>query len=95
VVSDNGAINLSATQAFSVTVNRPSQPSLANPSLANGKFGISISGDTGPDYTIQASSNLLNWSPILTTNPQASPFQFFDPAASSYSQRFYRVLLGP
>jgi hypothetical protein len=94
VVSDNGTPSLSATQGFSVTVNRPAQPALANPSVSGGKFGITISGDTGPDYTIQASSNLLNWSPILTTNPLSTPFQFFD-SATNYPQRFYRVILGP
>jgi hypothetical protein len=95
VVSDNGAVSLSATQGFSVTVSRPVQPGLSNGSLANGKFGITISGDAGPDYTIQASSNLLNWSPILTTNPQVTPFLFLDPNATNYTQRFYRVILGP
>ncbi len=95
VVSDNGAVNLSATQSFSVSVTRPVQPGLAGPSLANGRFGLTISGDSGPDYTIQASSNLLNWSPILTTNPQTTPFLFFDLGATNYPQRFYRVILGP
>jgi uncharacterized repeat protein (TIGR03806 family) len=94
VVSDNGTPSLSATQGFSVTVNRPVQPALANPSVSGGKFGITISGDTGPDYTIQASSNLVNWSPVLTTNPLSTPFQFFD-SATNYPQRFYRVILGP
>jgi hypothetical protein len=94
VVSDNGALNLSATQSFSVTVNRPIQPGLAGPSMVNGNFGFSISGDTGPDYTIQASSNLLNWSPVLVTNPQTTPFLYLD-SATNYPQRFYRVILGP
>jgi hypothetical protein len=95
IVSDNGSVSLRATQSFAVTVNRPIQPGLSNASVASGKFGITISGDTGPDYTVQASSNLLNWSPILTTNPQTTPFLFLDPAATNYNQRFYRVLLGP
>jgi hypothetical protein len=95
VVSDNGTPSLSATQGFSVTVNRPVQPGLASPSLADGKFGMTISGDAGPDYTIQASSNLLNWSSILTTNPPSTPFLYLDTAATNYPQRFYRILLGP
>jgi hypothetical protein len=94
VVSDNGTPSLSATQSFSVTVSRPVQPGLANASIFSGKFGITISGDTGPDYTIQASSNLLNWSPILTTNPPTTPFLFLD-SLTNYPQRFYRVILGP
>jgi uncharacterized repeat protein (TIGR03806 family) len=95
IVSDNGAVSLSATQSFAVNVTRPVQPGLSKPSITSGKFGITISGDAGPDYTIQASSNLLNWSPILTTNPQTTPFLFLDPNATNYTQRFYRVILGP
>jgi hypothetical protein len=94
-VSDNGTPSLSATQSFSVIVNRPSQPGLTSPALSNGQFTLLISGDTGPDYTVQSSTNLVDWLPIFSTNSPALPFQFLDSNASNYRQRFYRVLLGP
>ena len=94
-VSDNGTPSLSATQSFSVFVSRPSQPGLTSPRLTNGQFTLLISGDTGPDYTVQSSTNLVDWLPIYSTNSPALPFQFLDSNSSNFSRRFYRVLLGP
>jgi hypothetical protein len=94
-VSDNGTPSLSATQSFLVTVNRPVAPGLTGSSFASGQFRLTVSGDSGPDYTLQASTNLLNWIPLQTTSPVVFPFSFSDPSATNYPQRFYRVLLGP
>lgn len=95
VVTDSGVPNQSATQSFNVTVLKPAQPALLQPALAAGQFGFRVAGEAGPDYTIEASTNLVNWTNLFTTNSPALPFNWSDPAASSYSQRFYRVLLGP
>jgi hypothetical protein len=86
---------MSVTQTFSVTVTRPATPSLANTVFSNGQLRLQISGDAGPDYIVQASTNLQNWLPLWTTNPAALPFLFSDPGSTNYRQRFYRVLLGP
>jgi hypothetical protein len=94
-VSDSGTPSLGATQTFSVTVTRPAKPGLVGASLNNGQFRFLVSGDAGPDYTVQASTNLANWVSLFTTSSPALPFQFADPTAANYRQRFYRVLLGP
>jgi hypothetical protein len=94
-VTDNGTPSLAATQNFSVTVNSPVQPGIASPKIISGKFQMNISGDVGPDYSVLGSSNLVNWSILLTTNPPALPYQFIDVSSTNYPQRFYRVLLGP
>jgi uncharacterized repeat protein (TIGR03806 family) len=94
-VSDNGTPIQSATQSFFVTVTRPAKPTLSSPALTNGQFKLLVSGDAGPDYTVQASTNLVNWVSVSTNNSPALPFLFTDPSASSFRQRFYRVLLGP
>src|SRR5262249_37253545 len=54
-VSDDGVPSLSATQSFSVIVNRPIQPGLSGATISNGQFKMLISGDAGPDYTVQSS----------------------------------------
>lgn len=95
IVADNGSPVMSATQSFTVFVTRPAQPNLQSVSLTGGAFQFQITGDTGPDYTIQASTNLMNWSPLFTTNSPALPFNWSDPATSGFHQRFFRVLLGP
>jgi hypothetical protein len=70
------------------------QPALNPPLFGNGQFKLSISGDSGPDYNIFASTNLTDWTLLLSTNSPPTPFEFLDPA-TNFSQRFYRVLLSP
>ena len=94
-VSDDGAPNKAATQSFSITVNRPQQPGLAAALTTQGQFRMTITGDAGPDYSVQGSTNLLNWTNVLTTNSPTPPFLFIEPNTTNYRERFYRVLLGP
>ena len=95
IVTDNGAPTMSATQSFTVFVTRPITPTLQSASVTGGAFNMLVTGDTGPDYTIQASTNLANWSPLFTTNSPALPFNWSDPSAAIFNQRYFRVLLGP
>jgi hypothetical protein len=94
-VTDNGAGNLAATQSFTVTVTSPARPTVSSLSSTGSGFQFMVSGDFGPDYTLQASTNLTAWATILTTNSPALPFTWTDAAATNYPTRFYRVLLGP
>jgi hypothetical protein len=94
VVTDNGLPNLSATQSFTVIVNPLTRPSVMGPSLADGQMGLTVNGQLGPDYAVQTSSNLLDWSTILVTNPAVMPFSWSTNAVSSPAQ-FYRLQVGP
>jgi len=95
VVSDNGTPTLSATQSFTATVNQPANPVLNLVSISNGQFGFGINGDTGPDYTILASTDLISWNPVFTTNSPALPCFWYDTNTLSYPNRYYRAVLGP
>ena len=94
-VTDNGSPNLSATNSFSVSVNPVAQPTASAASYANGQFSLTVNGDTGPDYIIQTSTNLVNWQSLLTNSSPAVPFVFTDTNAAAAPVQFYRVLLGP
>ena len=95
VVSDNGAPVLTATRSFTVTVIPPALPRLDAASITHGQFGFWINGDTGPDCTILASTNLTAWVPVFTTNSPAMPYYWSDTKSASSPALFYRVLLGP
>lgn len=95
IVTDNGTPSMSSTQGFTITVTRPAQPDLSSVSITGGAFRFQVSGDAGPDYHVQASTNLADWSSIFTTNSPPVPFNWSDPATGSFNQRFYRVILGP
>ncbi|HSU55488.1 MAG TPA: cellulase family glycosylhydrolase, partial [Candidatus Dormibacteraeota bacterium] len=93
-VSDNGTPSMSATQSFAVVVNLLSQPTISNLSATGGQFSFTVSGQTGPDYGVQASSNLMQWSTAFVTNSPALPFFWVD-TNSSMQRGFYRIKLGP
>jgi len=94
-VSDNGTPVLTATQSFAVTVNQPAFPTVTAASFTDGQFGFWINGDTGPDYTILSSTDLVSWVPIFTNNSPTVPFFWLDTNSASNPIQFYRVILGP
>ncbi|HXD01641.1 MAG TPA: hypothetical protein VN048_20055 [Verrucomicrobiae bacterium] len=93
-VSDNGSPGMSDTQSFSITVNPLTLPQFSSAGWTNGQFVLQVSGQAGPDYEIQTSTNLTQWSAVFTTNSPAMPFKWQDIAATN-SARFYRVVVGP
>ena len=57
----------------------------------NRSFQMAFYGMSGSNYTVQASSNLLNWQPFTNFILTDSPQYFSDPAATNFNRRFYRV----
>jgi pectate lyase len=96
VVVTNIAGSASSTSALlTVSVGTPSRPQLSGFVYNNGTFSLTINGDTGPDYVVQASTNLTDWTSIFTNHSPIPPFVWTDLVASNFSQRFYRIQLGP
>ena len=94
-VSDNGTPSLSATQSFSIIVNPLSAPGISSTvSFVGGQFSFSVNGQSGPDYAIEISTNLTQWSNVFITNSPALPFVWTD-TNFAMPQRFYRIKLGP
>jgi hypothetical protein len=75
-------------------VARPNIPTMELEPLLGGTYMLSVDGQSGPDYTIQTSTNLFAWKPVVVTNPATFPFTWSVPKTAD-SIRFYRVLLGP
>ena len=86
----------SATQSFWVGLTEPQKPAIATTNSSAGRFLLTISGDTGPEYTIQGATNLggMVWQTLVTSNAPILPFQWAD-TNPTRPQFFYRVLLGP
>jgi hypothetical protein len=95
VAADSGSPTMSATQNFTITVLRPAQPNLQSVSLGGGALQFQVTGDAGPDYLIQASTNLVDWSAVTNLASPVLPFPWTDPNAANFNQRFYRIQLGP
>lgn len=55
-----------------------------------GGFRLRVTGSAGLTLAISYSTNLMDWSVLLTTNAPAGTFELLDPGARASGQRFYR-----
>jgi hypothetical protein len=65
--------------------------SLISFSFVSNKAGFSITGQSNQVVIVQASTDLVNWSPLATNTLNGHPFPFSDPTPASLPQRFYRA----
>ncbi len=79
----NGAVVPAAT-----VVSLPA--TLSSATRINGHFSFTVNGVTGKYYAVQASSDMINWTPVQT-NTTASTFTFED-SDGTQTQRFYRTV---
>jgi len=63
--------------------------------LSKGEVTISIDGELGRGYLIEASSDLASWEALAAVENSGGTLQFGHPAAVNLSQRFYRVVISP
>jgi len=77
------------------TLNTNLAPQIGAVTFSGGQLGFVISGAPGFTYTVQASTNLMNWENIYTNSPAALPSNWQDVDAGNFNRRFYRVLLLP
>jgi hypothetical protein len=56
---------------------------------------VRIVTHAGARFTLRASSNLLNWTPLVTTNSITETFDYPDHVPLGSPQRFYKALMLP
>jgi uncharacterized repeat protein (TIGR01451 family) len=62
----------------------------------DGTFQLTLTGQAGLNYRIDASSNLINWVPVKTNTAAGDgKFQYTDTAATNFNPRFYRAVRVP
>jgi hypothetical protein len=86
----NGSVDTIFLDNVRVIAAPPLQLSVAGYSTG-GPFQLSFYGQIGQAYTLQASTNLVNWVSVLNFTCTNSPTYVADPAAKNYIWRFYRV----
>jgi len=58
---------------------------------ASGVFGLQLDLQGGTNYTLEASSDLIRWTPLTTFRfDNTGQAHFTDPASTNFPARFYR-----
>jgi PKD repeat protein len=65
---------------------------LANLQLTNGAFQLALQGTNQIHYVIEASTNLVTWTPISTNLAVSNRLEFIDLQSTNFPLRFYRAL---
>jgi len=79
-----GAVNLSLSQSGALVLSNPVR-------LGDGLFHFTISSAAGTVLTVQASTNLVNWTQIAVVTNTTGTMDFADPASATLPMRYYRV----
>jgi hypothetical protein len=58
-------------------------------------FRLSLLGQLGATYTVDASTNLVHWVPLARLTNSAGVMQFEDPRGAESGYRFYRAAVAP
>jgi probable HAF family extracellular repeat protein len=68
-------------------------PRLSTPSIqSNSQLRFTLLGEAGRSYTIQASTNLVNWTALTNFVSATGTNEFIDPTAANFSRKFYRAV---
>jgi uncharacterized repeat protein (TIGR03803 family) len=90
----NGAVT-SAVVTVTIT-NVPVSFAVGSGALqdSSGQFSLELTNLTGQGaIVIEASTDLVNWTPLYTNPPSFGALQFVDPNAGNFPNRFYRAIL--
>ena len=92
-VNDGGASNNLTSQSFVVTVGlAPPPPSVQVRVTPARQFILTVTGQVGHTYNIQATQDFITWTVIGTVTMGATGLlNFTDTNAASFSKRFYRT----
>jgi hypothetical protein len=75
----------------------PMRPVLSVVNVAPGLFGVSVAGEVGRLYRIDAAEDLgaATWTPLVSISLTQSPFTFVDLGSATNAMRFYRITVLP
>lgn len=93
--SQAGSYRVVVTNVYGAATSAPVQLTIASSTLVlatiapvNGLFAMNVVGQTGHEYIVQGSTNLVIWIPVVTNT---SPFTFVDADTQKFAKRFYRA----
>jgi sugar lactone lactonase YvrE len=93
IVSNVAGYVVSSVATLTLT-NPPTQPGLFQSVAvqANGTMQLALSGTPGGTYTLDVSTNLVTWTPLVTFSMTNGAVQYNDDTATNSPVRFYKLV---
>jgi hypothetical protein len=89
VATNSSGLTLGSDMTFT-TLKQPAIATFTN--LPNHQLSMRFTGTTNATYSVQTSSNLLNWTVLSNVTMNASgSFQFLETNSATAPRRFYRL----
>jgi len=83
-------------KAVSISTELSSSPLTLNASQPTyGAFNVHLTGTAGRDFVLCVSTNLVDWTPVLTNLNSKPTFDYTDTNSMAYGCRFFRVITTP
>jgi hypothetical protein len=87
--SNNGIVTFTVKKVLP-----PQRPQLSGPNVAEGKFEVTLTGEAGRTYTLEATADFQSWTTVATQSATQSVIMFSVPLDGSWF-RFYRASVNP
>jgi hypothetical protein len=82
--------NFTNTPTVSQMITAPA-PQIQGAGFSGGAFGLNLQALIPGVYTIQGTTNFINWNPISTVTNDAGSIQINDPDVQNHPSKFYRA----
>jgi hypothetical protein len=70
----------------------PAPLALGGFAQAGGQFAVTVATQAGKTYVLEASRNLITWTPVATNTATGGTWMFTDPNMAVTEARFFRVI---
>jgi len=88
VVASNSSGSMTSSVAV-LTVLLPLELRAPTGGLSGFRFTVACSSNV--EFRIEGSTNLINWTPLLTNSTSTGLYNFIDSTATNFPHRFYRA----
>jgi hypothetical protein len=93
-IGAHNSFNSYGSASALVTTN-PAAPTVSSLFVSSGQFQFTVNGTPGYIHTIQASTNLTIWDNLYQWTPLTMPVVYAETNLSTFTKRFYRVIISP
>jgi hypothetical protein len=88
-------LSVTLNQSKTILASFDGNNTLTSRSLGVAGFELFLNGEFATAYRLEASSNLLDWTGLITFTNAVGSFHYIDPGATNLDRRFYRAVTVP